>query len=156
MSHVIEQRVAGTLGSLGLLPFFALAVAWWLPLAPPQARALELGLVAYAAVIVTFVGAVHWGLALATPELDKQQAWQALGWSVAPSLLGWCGLMLAFVGLSPAIVVAILLADLWLCRLADSVLLPLYPRAPRWFAPLRTRLTIGASLALAIALVAAL
>ena len=57
-----------------------------------------LALVAYAAVILSFLGAVHWGFALmssATPGV--QRARLALG--VVPSLVGWVGLLVAFAGL---------------------------------------------------------
>lgn len=46
----------------------------------------------YGAVIVTFLGAVHWGLAMATPMTSPMAytlASEAYMWSVTPSLMAW-------------------------------------------------------------------
>ena len=52
------ERVATGLGYAGLLPFFGgLALLWYPPMADLGISALTL----YAAVILSFVGAVHWG-----------------------------------------------------------------------------------------------
>jgi hypothetical protein len=154
MSHVVAQRIAGVLGNLGLLPFFALAVASWLPLGDTGARLVLLALVGYAAVILSFLGAVHWGLALLSPQLDKTALWNTLGWGVLPSLLGWLALLLALGGLAPWLVVLILMSDLLLCRLMDGALLRQFVAVHPGYLSLRTRLTVGALLALGIALFA--
>jgi len=152
MSHVIEQRFATLLGNFGLLPFYALALAAWLPLEPVSARLLELAFVGYAAVILSFLGAVHWGLALSRPQLAKPQVRTVLGWGVLPSLLGWAVLMLALAGLPLWVVCALLLVDFALCRVMDGALLRLYADPPSWYLPLRTRLTIMVMVATAILL----
>ncbi len=154
MAHVIEQRIGRLLGNLGLLPFFLLAVAAFLPLGAAALRFVLIGLVGYAAVILSFLGAVHWGLALLTPRMTKAQAWNSLGWGVAPSLLGWVALLLAAGGLQPWLVLVFLLGDFALCRLMDSALVRNYPDVPAWYLGLRTRLTIGVMIALLIALIA--
>lgn len=156
MSKIIEQRVATLLGNFGLLPFFALAVAAWLPLSAVPARLVELAFVGYAAVILSFVGAVHWGLALMAPQFSKQQSWNVLGWGVLPALLGWLALLLSMAGVRFWIVCLLLATDFMLCRLMDAGLLRLYPNAPGWYGPLRTRLTVGVLVAIAIALSSAL
>ena len=49
------------LGYGGLLPFVALAgIGWWAPGTPLWGTAL----LAYGAVILSFVGALHWGFAM--------------------------------------------------------------------------------------------
>ena len=154
MSQVIEQRIGSLLGNFGLLPFFALAVASWIPFADAPARVVLIALVGYAAVILSFLGAVHWGMTLLTPQLTKSQAWNTLGWGVVPSLLGWLALLLAAGGMRPWVVIVFLLGDLLLCRLMDGALWRLYPSVPGWYLPLRTRLTAGAMIALTIALFA--
>jgi hypothetical protein len=154
MSQVIEQRIGRLLGNLGLLPFYVLAVAAFLPLGDAAARVLLVALTGYAAVILSFLGAVHWGLALLTPKMTKSQAWNSLGWGVVPSLLGWLALLLAAGGLRPWLVIVVLLGDFVLCRLMDSALLRNYHDVPAWYLELRTRLTVGVSLALVIALIA--
>ncbi len=154
MSHLIEQRVGRLLGNLGLLPFFLLAVAAYLPLGASASRFLLIALVGYAAVILSFLGAVHWGLTLLTPKMTRAQAWNSLGWGVVPSLLGWLALLLAAGGLQPWIILLFLLGDIALCRLMDSALVRNYPDVPAWYLGLRTRLTIGVMIALLIALIA--
>jgi hypothetical protein len=154
MSQVIEQRVGRLLGNLGLLPFYALAIGAFLPLGEAGSRFVLIALVGYAAAILSFLGAVHWGLTLLTPKMTKSQAWNSLGWGVLPSLLGWLALLLAAGGLRPWIIMLFLLGDFLLCRLMDSALVRNYPNVPAWYRGLRTRLTIGVMMALAIALIA--
>lgn len=98
MSQIIKPRIATLLGNFGLLPFFAPAAASWVPFGAPYERFVEQALVGDAAVTLSFLGAVHWGLALATPALDKAQAWNAFGWGIAPSALAWIALLLAIAG----------------------------------------------------------
>ena len=156
MSQIIEQRIATLLGNFGLIPFFALAAANWAPFGAPYEKFVEQALVGYAAVIVTFLGAVHWGLALATPALDKAHARSAFGWGVAPAALAWLALLLAIAGMHTGLVYAFLIGDLAICRLVDGALLRVYDAVPAWYPALRTRLTIGATIALAIALASTL
>ncbi len=68
-------------------------------------------LAAYAAVIVSFLGGIHWGLALRQPP---QQHTGLLAWGVVPSLLGWPALLLP-----PAAGLALLGAILLLCYAVD-------------------------------------
>ena len=81
------------LGYAGLLPFAgaaALAV-----LGPPSWRASALAaLVAYGAVILSFLGAVHWGIALRAPAGEAPAAGPRLGLGVAPALVAWIALLL--------------------------------------------------------------
>ena len=156
MSQIIHQRIANLLGNLGLLPFYALALAAWLPLPPLTARLVELGFIAYAAVILSFLGAVHWGLAMSTPQLDKAQARTALGWGVLPSLLGWLVLLLALAGVPTWLTCTLLLLDFALCRMMDGGLARLYAALPAWYLPMRTRLTALAMVAVAILLFSSL
>jgi hypothetical protein len=67
MSLSALPPMARWLGYLGLLPFLALSAVVVLdPGAPLQAEAVG-GLIAYGAAILSFLGAVHWGLLLARP-----------------------------------------------------------------------------------------
>jgi hypothetical protein len=90
--------LAWLLGLAGLLPFLG---AGLLALrADPVAAARGLAaLIAYGAVILAFLGGVHWGVALAEPvgypapqTAGLQRARLALG--VVPSLVGWLALLL--------------------------------------------------------------
>jgi hypothetical protein len=156
MSTIIEQRIATLIGNLGLVPLFVLAIALWLPWTDAISLRIQFALVGYTAVVLSFLGAVHWGLALANPGLDKPRAWNALGWGVIPSLLGWLALLMLLLGVPGAVVFGFLIGDLLLVRVVDTQLMALYatPVAP-WYLALRTRLTLGASLCLFAALLAA-
>jgi len=79
-----------TLGYAGLLPFVACVLA--VALLEGEARAFAVrALVAYGAVILSFLGAVHWGVLLRLPDAAAQ-ARLAIG--VLPSLAGWAALLL--------------------------------------------------------------
>jgi hypothetical protein len=78
-------RLAWPLGLAGLLPFLAGLVAVSLG----QGWA-AFALAAYGAAILSFLGAVHWGLALAAPE---QAAGTRLIGGVMPSLVAWLALL---------------------------------------------------------------
>ncbi|MEL6449457.1 MAG: DUF3429 domain-containing protein [Pseudomonadota bacterium] len=131
--------VARVLGYGGLLPFFALALALLLnwALAGIDTRAWLTG---YAATILSFVGAVHWGVAVAQPALPARRTWLAA--SVLPALVAWVALGL------PAPI------DLWVFVAAfvgwygweRTVAWELFPG---WYRELRTVLTAGVALALA-------
>lgn len=83
--------LAIALGLLGLLPFLA-GGAGALAFRDPvrAARALE-ALIAYGAVILSFLGAVHWGLALEEETGLGRNARYGLG--VVPALIGWVALL---------------------------------------------------------------
>lgn len=88
-------RVSGAplyqlLGYAGLAPFVACAAMLILGDAPEiRSRVLE-AMLSYAAVVATFIGAVHWGLWLADdPSSHPARLW----WGVTPSLVSW-GLLL--------------------------------------------------------------
>lgn len=83
-------RWAARLGYAGLLPFVALAVAAWL--APPAYRAQAAhALLAYGATIASFLGAIHWGLAMREPLTPQPGPFV---WGVFPSLVAWVALLL--------------------------------------------------------------
>jgi len=78
------------LGLGGLVPFVACTA---LVLGGgPLAGLAEDALAAYGAVILAFLGAVHWGLALADPA-DAVAARTRLTLGVLPSLVGWAALL---------------------------------------------------------------
>lgn len=82
---------ARTLGFAGLIPFLAAALGVWVAPLGWNLLALDIQL-AYGAVILSFMGAVHWGLAMAGGS--EAMNYQRLGWSVLPALLGWLALLL--------------------------------------------------------------
>ena len=89
------QQVPATplwLGTGGLIPFMLLAGSLWLAPAPYQPMLAD-WLRSYAAVILSFIGAVHWGFAMLHPKLDEHERGTVMAWSVVPALVGWIGLI---------------------------------------------------------------
>jgi hypothetical protein len=93
-AHAGPSPLALRLGHAGLLPFAAGAVLVWLvqPDAHPDEHAfVVLALSAYAATIVSFLGGIHWGLAMRHAAALTPSH---LLWGVVPSLLAWVALMM--------------------------------------------------------------
>lgn len=126
-------RPAAWLGYGGLLPFLAGAAACWMPaLAPWQPMRV---LVAYGAVILAFVGALHWAFAMLLPQAgERQRAWQ-FGWSTVPALLAWPALLL------PPATGALLLVAGFVAHYAQDRRLAARQPLPAWYLPLRLQLT---------------
>lgn len=77
------------LGYAGLLPFLAGAVLVWL-VRPEVHPYVALALSGYAAVILSFLGGIHWGLAMREPA--PPLPW--LVWGVVPSLVAWLAMLM--------------------------------------------------------------
>ena len=103
---VTPDQSARWLGYAGLVPFVGCAVAAHLT-GPIGGLARE-ALVAYGALIATFLGGVHWGFGF----LGRGSGWALFGWGVTPSLVAWGALLLpvqpALLLLSAMLVVAFL------------------------------------------------
>ncbi len=131
-----KSRIPGAalwLGPLGLIPFLAGALAPWLLPAERLAEA-ELALIGYGAVILSFLGGVHWGLA--APAGRPLQ----LGLSVVPSLVGWLALLVASLqAFGPALW---LLAGAFVALLPGDLLAADRGLAPDWYPRLRVPLTV--------------
>ena len=123
------------LGYGGLIPFMAPAAALWLADTTSHAF-ISLALVAYGAVIASFLGAIHWGLAMGDPQ--QQQKLASYAWGVTPSLVAWLA-VLSDRGLG----LALLAILLWVCYGVDRLVYPVYQL--RHWLPMRLRLTIAAS-----------
>lgn len=150
----IEQRTVRSLGLLSLMTVYALALAAaFLPDGSPAAGATFHVLVGYVAALLAFLGAVHWGAALAAAP-DAARGRQSLRWGVLPLVLGTAALALAALGAAPGIVLGLLAIDLGLCLVADITLARASPVLPDWFLALRRRWTVGAIVALGLAALA--
>jgi len=77
------------LAYLGLVPFIALAALSFL-VSPTHRPTIIFSLLAYGVTIISFLGAIHWGLTMIENPPNKQQ----LVWGVVPSLLAWISLMI--------------------------------------------------------------
>ena len=86
------------LGAAGLLPFVGCSLIG-LAAQDVYARIALLGLVAYGAVILSFLGGVHWGLALAAGDAQTVRTQRLrFGLGVVPSLIGWAALLVMGLG----------------------------------------------------------
>ena len=136
-----SENTAKTLGYAGLMPFVVFSIGCWIPL-PYVVNAPGI-IIAYGAVILSFMGAVHWGVAMV--NTDQQRGSYILA-SVIPALLAWPALLLPH-----SLALALLLAGF--------IGLYVYDRSvekaqllPGWYIPMRTRLTTIVTLCLAAAL----
>jgi len=92
--HAPTLRFLWMLGLSGLLPFVGAALA--VLLAPDHwAGFARTALIAYGAVILSFLGAVHWGLALRAPDAEAWAAPWRLVLGVMPSLIAWVAMLLS-------------------------------------------------------------
>ncbi len=145
MSNVgSTPSVVAWLGYGGLIPFAgaACAAAAGGPVyAGPGSRAL----IAYGAVILSFVGALHWAFAMTSPVVgprDRDRD-RMFAWSVVPALLAWTALLLSPATASGLLILGFL-AQYWQDRRVTARC-----RLPGWYLPLRGRLTLVACLCLA-------
>jgi len=130
-----DETAARILGYSGLIPFFCLALL--AQIMQPEASALAAGaLLLYAAIILSFMGGVVWGRAIAGMR-DSGLA-VSLVIAVVPALVAWVG---AWLGGTPGVALCCLgLVALWVHDLRTQAI-------PDWFRQLRTHLTAGAVIA---------
>ena len=137
-------RIAWLLGYCGLLPFFILTIAILLRSSLPIIENVRLDwwLVAYSAIILSFLGAVQWGVVLGLQEwLSDRQMERMLAYSVVPGLLAWFTLLL------PVKAALLVMGVLVVCAyIADSIWL--FKRLKSEYAKLRLHLTIVSTLLL--------
>lgn len=136
---------ANWLGAAGVLPFIAGAIACHIETGLIAGHALQ-ALLAYAAVIVSFMAGCQWGAWVAGGA--PAYAWPRLLASVAPALLAWIALLL------PAATALLLLAGAFVAIYVVDVLWLLAGWWPRWYLKLRTALTAAVIGSLALASVA--
>lgn len=142
-NSVALPRSVAWLGYGGLLPFLVLAPASLLD--DHHGAFWGDALVAYGAIILSFVGALHWGLAMSLPDLSDGQRSAWFAWSVVPALLAWPALLLAPPFAMPLLVLGFLAHCLQDRRLAGQA------KLADWYLPLRLRLTNVAVLCLVVA-----
>lgn len=125
------------LGVAGLIPFVAAAVqiATHWPLGPRMTGPALFHLGAYGACILSFMGGVHWGLAVSAAPGDIATDLRRYGVSVLPALLAWFGL---YVGAQKGL---LLLAAGFATLLVYDLATVARREAPRWYARLRGGLT---------------
>jgi len=132
----------------GVLPFIVLAL---LVVVTPSALAVNRGayggLIAYSAVILSFLGATRWGAELASrPDAPR---WSVLGLAVAPALWAWLTISLA---LSARGELTALIAG-FLAMLAWDLTAAARGVWPRWYPALRIIASAGAVASLLLVVV---
>jgi hypothetical protein len=107
MSNLIHHpsKIALILGYAGLIPFVGLSAASVL-IDATHRNSLLFCLLAYGATIISFLGAIHWGL---TMKDDSPSQWQLI-WGVIPSLAAWLSLIF-----STQLGLAIQCLMVWVC-----------------------------------------
>jgi len=135
---------ANIIGYCGLIPFVGLSVWYVMTQDATQAGFVLSALMAYGAIILSFVGAIHWGRSLHEPHMVRSNLLQII--TIIPALLGWVALLVpAEIGLS------ILIVGFILIYLFDR----LQYRELYWMQKLRFNLSMGVVFTLLICLLAA-
>jgi hypothetical protein len=143
-SHVLNNipRSALSLGLAGLLPFWGLAISIIVLDTPMKYFAMQ-AVIAYGAVILSFLGGIHWGLAAMN---ERHANWLSLGWGVTPSLIAWGALFL-----QPSLGLILLVIGFLAAAIIDfRIFASSIDNA--WFGKLRTVLSIGTITALLLTL----
>lgn len=143
MTALIEKRessqdkppiLVSLLGYGGLIPFVVTALGQGFGFLSESIHWPFLAL-AYGAVILSFVGALHWGFAMTMESLGETRQQQAYLWSVIPALLGFLALAVPVPIGYAVLVTGFALAYLQDLSLARSV------KLPGWYLGLRLRLS---------------
>jgi len=143
-NHQTVPSSAFWLGWLGVIPFALCSLVSVFSNGALNASGVT-ALLTYGAIILSFLGGIHWGLAIHTDQSGKPNMLQRLVISVIPALLAWVSLMLApapgCVLLSCAFI-AMLFVDVYASRAG---------LAPAWYARLRVPLSSAAAASLLVA-----
>ena len=144
MNQQESTFTARILGYLGLVPFLVSSFLIWLPLFH---RFAVDSLSIYAAVILTFIGGVHWGLAMQSfqdanrPKNNGNH--NQFIFSIIPSLLAWVAIV--FFKPFALILLALCFGLFWLVERSCYK-----QNLPSWYSQLRNHLTLIASLCIII------
>ena len=104
-------------------------------------------MLSYGAVILSFMGAIHWGTAL---EREPDRAWP-YGVSVLPALFGWLVWGLSLLNPTESGLLMIALALGFVILLIFDLVRGRAGDFPNWYPRLRVLLTMGAAGTLALA-----
>lgn len=135
---------ARLLGFAGAIPFVAGAVGVWALDDPWRVVVLD-AQIYYGCVILSFLGAVHWGRAL-TGELDGQALRRPLAWGVMPSLIAWTAALV-----QPDLGLVVLIAGVFAAYSVDRSAVA-RGWFPAWYGVLRRSLSLLVILSLGVSL----
>jgi hypothetical protein len=132
------------LGTAALLPFVVLTSGLYA--LPSDYRSnLVFWLSSYSAIILGFVGAIHWGLALAHPKMLYGDRMTSMAWSVVPAAAAWSSLLI------PTESGLLLMAGTYAAQYGADRQFEARFSLPEWYPPLRNGLTAVAVLCLILA-----
>ena len=149
------KQWANILGYSGTIPFISLAVILLLDASSttPAASGLAAsGLAAsalhlYGAIILSFLGGLHWGRIACNPDIKPSDKWFLI-YSVIPSLMGWSSYLLSDIWQGEALM---LIAGFIISYVIDIRFIRL-GAWQSWMKPLRTNLTLIACFSLTVLL----
>lgn len=121
------------LGYMGLLPIIAPTILLFVD--GNRSVIWSHWLINYAAIILTFVGALHWAFAMTVNKLSERDKSLTFMWSVIPALVAWVALFMN------AFYASLLLSIFFIINLTQDKKLPKNSGLPLWYIPMRSRLT---------------
>jgi len=136
-----NETTAKFLGYAGLVPFMAFSIGSWISL-PYFSDAVQI-LIAYAAIILAFMGAIHWGQAMSRTSQQHGKYFYA---SVIPALTAWIALLL------PETLALVVLVCGFIALYAYDRTVSISQAFPDWYIPMRKNLTLVVVLCLSAAL----
>ncbi|MFZ6676128.1 DUF3429 domain-containing protein [Undibacterium sp. Rencai35W] len=142
-----NKQLVNKLGFSGLIPFILLSLACWI-VHPDWLGYFIKAQLSYGIIILSFLGGLHWGVALMSQNRDTADTRKALIWGVIPTMIAWCSMVNMGVGFLVQIVGFVVAYQV------DKRLYLSY-ELPDWFIILRLRLTVVVVTALALTFVAA-
>jgi hypothetical protein len=147
MKRKALPRLMWWLGYGGLIPFAAMLLVLLAGMRIPFLDSFPPGLVlaTYTAVVLTFIGAMHWWVALDIQDgLQGTELGKLLALSLIPTMVAWFSLLLPV-----NITLFVLAALILLAYYADSVLL--FDKIDGWYARMRLHLSGIVALLLVVA-----
>ena len=149
------KQWANILGYSGTIPFISLAVILLLDASsttPAASGPAASGLAAsalhlYGAIILSFLGGLHWGRIACNPDIKPSDKWFLI-YSVIPSLMGWSSYLLSDIWQGAALM---LIAGFIISYVIDIRFIRL-GAWQSWMKPLRTNLTFIACFSLTVLL----
>lgn len=138
---------ARLLGYGGLIPFAGTGVLVWAAWPSDMAQTALQAQLVYAAIILSFLGGIRWGVSMAKRGHFKRRApdgfGQELALSIIPPVIGWIALF------TPREAALVIFALFFATQALSDLRAVTAKDAPDWYAPLRLRLTFFVELALA-------
>ena len=140
-----NEKTAKILGYAGLIPFITISIGCWISL-PYLSDAIQL-LINYAAIILSFMGAIYWGVAIANINASADvQSNKHFIVSIIFALTAWLSLLL------PEVLALVILQVGFIVLIVYDLKVVKLQGLPDWYMRMRKRLTIIVELCLISAL----